>query len=335
MTIAMIDLLLERWYEPPLEHEYAFSTLLQQTLSVIASFGSVSAKNLYDLLCKTGPFSLCTSKIYMEFLKCLGQKDLIVQLNDGTLALGVEGEKLISNWSFYAAFDTPKEFTIEHDGHVIGTVPLSRDLMIDDTFLFAGRGWKVNFFSQERRIIGVKPFQFNAQPLAINGSAGHIHDEVRKRMFAIYTQKYIPPYVNRVAAEHLKSGMASFEKMNLGKSHFYEGPGGIALFPWRGDRVIRTIVLMLKKEAISATEYKSHIELDYTPKDSLKVALYNILNQSDIDEIELIRKINNLDRDKHDEFISMDLKRKSFAHSELDIEGALEFFRILRRELAS
>ena len=333
LTVAMIDLLLERWYEPPLEHEYSFSTLAQQTLSVIASFGSVSAKSLYDLLCKTGPFNLCTPKLYMAFLKCLGEKDLIVQINDGTLALGLDGEYLLSNWSFYAAFDTPKEFAIEHDGHTIGTVPLNYDLDIGQTFLFAGRGWKVNFFSAERKIIGVKPYPYDAQPLVVTGSTGHIHDVVRARMFDIYKSGHIPKYLNKVAAEHLRLGIELFHQRHLESNHIYEGTSGICLFPWKGDRVIRTIVYMLKKEAINARAYKSHIELEFTPRDSLKVAVYNIVNNPNIDAIELIKKINNLDRDKYDSYISMDLKRIAFAHSELDIEGALEFFKVLRKEL--
>ena len=107
LSVAMINLLLKRWYEPPYKHEYAFSTLMQQTLSVIASFGSVSAQSLYKLLCKTGPFSLCTPKIYGELLYSLGKKDLIVQLNDGTLTLGLAGERMVSDWGFYASFKTP------------------------------------------------------------------------------------------------------------------------------------------------------------------------------------------------------------------------------------
>ena len=180
--------------------------------------------------------------------------------------------------------------------------------MIGDTFLFAGRGWKVNFFSQERHIIGVKPYQFDAQPLSMNGSAGHIHDTVRERMLKIYKEGIIPPYLNKTAKEHLRLGIEFFKDRQLDKHCLYEGPTGIALFPWRGDKVIRTI-------------------------DSLKVAVFNILDAKDIDKIELIKKINNLDRDKHDNFISMDLKRTAFAYSELDVDGALEFFNRLRKEL--
>ena len=332
-TVAMISLLLERWYEPPMEHEYAFSTLLQQVLSIIASFGSVSAKALYDLLCKTGPFNLCTTKIFMQFLKCLGEHDLIVQLNDGTLALGLNGEELVSNWSFYAAFATPQEYTIESDGHTIGSAALGRDLNVGDTFLFAGRGWKVNFLSHERHIIGVKPYQFDTQPLNMAGTGGHIHDVVRERMFKLYKEGIVPPYLSKVAREHLQKGITLFKQKHLDKCHLYDGPSGLALFPWKGDKIVRTIALMLKKEAIDAIPFKSHIELDFTPRDSLKVAVFNILDAKTIDPIELIKKIRFLDRDKHDEFISIDLKRQAYAYSELDIEGALEFFRQLRKEL--
>ncbi len=333
LSIAMIELLLERWYEPPMRQEYAFSTLLQQTLSVIASFGSASAKSLYELLCQTGPFNLCTPKIFKEFLRSLGQKDLIVQLNDGSLALGLNGEFLLSNWSFYAAFDAPEEFTIEHDGQTIGTVPLSYDLEIDETFLFAGRGWRVNYFSAERKVIGVKPFPYDTQPLSVSGNGGFVHDVVRQRMLKIYKSDKIPSYLNKVAKEHLIAGKELFKEKGLNSSLIYEGPTGICLFPWMGDKILRTIVYLLKKEAINAKIYKSHIELEYTPIDSLKVAVYNIVNSENIDKIELIKKLRNLDRDKYDNYISMDLKRLAFAHSELDIEGALVFFNALRKEL--
>ncbi len=335
MTIAMIDLLLERWYEPPLEHEYAFSTLLQQTLSVIGSYGSATASELYTLLCKTGPFVLLSQSVFARFLKSLGEHDLIIQLRDGTLALGVAGEAMVSRWDFFASFDTPQEFTIEHDGQNIGKVPLNRELMIGDTFLFAGKGWEVNFISNERKIIGVKYYPHDTYPLQLNGSGGHVHDMVRQRMRRIYESQDIPAYLNTRAKEHLRLGREAYASMKLHDKHFYCASSGIVLFPWMGDRVMRTISYLLKKEAVSATAYKSHIELEYTPFDSLKVAVYNILGYTEIDGVELIKKLNNLDRDKHDKYISKELKQQAFVHSELDIEGALSFFKVLRRELSS
>lgn len=333
MTVAMIELLLERWYEPPLSHEYSFSTLLQQTLSVIASFGSASAKSLYELLCQTGPFSLCTPKVFGAFLRSLGENDLIVQLNDGSLTLGLKGESLVSEWSFYAAFDTPQEYLIEHDGHIIGSVPLNYELEVDSTFLFAGRGWRVVFFSAKRHVISVKPYQYDTQPLTVNGVSGKIYDIIRERMRDIYLNKNVSAYLNKKAKEHLQRGIDLFNQFKLDKRHYYEGAKGISLFPWKGDRVMQTIVLLLRKENIKASLYKSHIELEFVPMDSLKVAVHNLINNLEIKPVDLVKKIRHLDRDKHDEFISLELKQMAYAHSELDLQGAMDFLRVLKKEL--
>ncbi|MBO5566842.1 MAG: DEAD/DEAH box helicase [Succinivibrio sp.] len=335
LSVAMINLLLQRWYEPPMEHEYAFSTLLQQTLSVIASFGSVSAKNLYELLCKYGPFSICTPEIFMKFLKDLGEKDLIVQLNDKSLTLGLEGEKLVSNWNFYASFKTPDEYTIENDNRKIGTVPLNQPISIDDTFLFAGRGWKVVYFSQERKIIGVKSYPHDAQPLVVNGTSGRIHDAIREEMFRLYTEGKIPPYLNKNARMHCILGIRNFNTNNLKTRHIIEGPKGYQIYPWKGDRVIRTIILMLKQESIKAIQWKSHIELGFTSMDTLKEAVKKILEKADtITATELVAKVKNIDIDKHDIYLSQELKQISYAYSALDLDGALSFFKLLAKELA-
>lgn len=333
LSIAMINLLLKRWYEPPYKQEYAFSTLLQQTLSVIASYGSVSAFALYNLLCKTGPFSICSPKVYSNFLRDLGNSDLIVQLNDGTLTLGLEGEKLVSDWGFYASFKTPDEYTIEADNKKIGTVPLTRSLEIDDVFLFAGRGWKVVFFSEERKLIGVKNSNLVAEPLMLYGSSGQIHDTIREEMYKIYIQEEIPQFLNKQAKLNLTNGIKIFKSLGLKTHHIVNGPQGLAIFPWKGDCILRTLMLLLKKESIKASIWGSHLELGFTSLDSLKVAIFNLLDRKEINGTDLVSKIRNLNLEKNDEYLSVDLKRLSYAHSKLDIEGACDFLKLLYKEI--
>lgn len=333
LSIAMINLLLKRWYEPPYKRELAFSTLLQQTLSVIASYGSVSAFALYNLLCKTGPFSLCTPKLYSAFLRDLGASDLIVQLNDGTLTLGLAGEKLVSDWGFYASFKTPDEYTIEADNKKIGTVPLTRSLEIDDVFLFAGRGWKVVFFSEERKLIGVKSSNLVAEPLMLYGSSGQIHDTIREEMYRIYTNEEIPAFLNKQAKLNLANGIKYFKLLGLKDHHIINGPQGLAIFPWKGDCILRTIMLLLKKESIKASIWGSHLELGFTSLDSLKVAIFNLLDRKDIKGSDLVSRIRNLNLEKNNEFLSIELKRQSYAHSKLDIPGAQAFLKQLYQEL--
>lgn len=333
LSAAMIKLLLNRWYEPPLEKEYSFSTLVQQTLSVIAANGSVSAKNLWELLCKTGPFNLCTSPLYANFLRSLAEHDLIVQLRDGTLTLGLEGERLCSQWKFYASFETLPDYVIEYNGKHIGTIPLCQPIAVQDTFLFAGNGWIVSDVNTQKRIISVKPYKFHASPLSVSGNTGFIHDEVRMTMFDIYMKGNYPPCLNSQAKENLSAGRDTFFNLGLDKNCMISGPQGLALFPWKGDRIMRTVSLMLAKEQIKNVQYNSHIELEYCSIDTLKVAVANILRQSDIKLNDLVMKVKNLETDKFDYCLSDELKRLNYAHRSLDLNGALTFFRRLAKEL--
>lgn len=333
LSVAMISLLLRHWYEPPARHEFDFSTLLQQTLSVIASCGSASAAALHELLCRCGTFTLCTPAIFARFLRDLGAHDLIVQLRDGTLTLGVAGERLVSNWNFYAAFKTPAEYTIEHDNHSIGRVPLLNPLAIDDTFLFAGHSWKVVFFNEERKIIGVKAFPHEAQPLITGGSCGQVHDEIRAEMFRLYSGTEIPRYLNARAREHFSRGLLNFRNYHLDRFRVIEGPKGLALFPWKGDKVLRTMILMLRRKSVKAFQCRSHIELEYTSPDNLASAVRGIVEDTAPDGTELVAKIRNLDISKHDSYLSRELKRLAYARSFLDIPGALRSFREIASEL--
>lgn len=335
LSVAMINLLLRHWYEPPARHDFAFSTLLQQTLSVIASRGSASAVFLHELLCRSGTFSRCTPAIFAQFLKDLGEHELITQLDDGTLTLGVRGERLVSGWNFYAAFKTPAEYTIEHDHSLIGRIPLQSRLRIGDTFLFAGGNWKVVFVSKERRVIGVKPYAHETQPLLTGGSSGLVHDQIREEMFRLYTGNAVPQFLNARAREHFTRGLENFRKYKLDRLKVIEGPRGLAVFPWKGDKVLRTMILMLRRKYIKAIRNHSHLELGFTSPDSLKDAVTAIVNEPLPDSTELVAKISHLDMYKHDAFLSPELKRMAYAHNFLDIPGALESFRKIALELES
>lgn len=333
LSAATVNLLLRRWYEPPLQKEYAFSTLIQQTLSVIASYGSVSAKNLYELLCKTGPFSLTTPAMYAQLLKGLGENDLIVQMGDGTLTLGVSGESLVSNYEFFASFNNNREYRVDHDGKTIGRIPLLTSLQEDDTFLFAGRAWRVTYCNEQKRVIGVKPSKKKTTGLPIQGAGGQVHDAIREEMLRIYKTGEAPPCLNKVAKENFDRGREYFFNYNLDKKVLVTGPTGLMLFPWKGDRVLDTIVLLLNKSSIGANRSGSHIELDYASLDNLKTAVMSILFNGEIPPNELLKKVKNLDWEKYNCYLPLELKYISYAHTHLDIKGALEFFSILSKEL--
>jgi ATP-dependent Lhr-like helicase len=318
--------MLNNWYEPPATHEYAMSTLIQQILSVIAEVGSIKAISLLKLLCQSGPFSLVSSKIFAQILRSLGENDLITQMRDGDLTLGLTGEKVVSKFSFYSSFKVQEEYTIDFNGSTIGTVPLNQPLSLGDSFLFAGKGWQVIFFNSEKRQISVKPYKEKANPIIMDGRPSRIHDGVREKMFELYCGTEIPSYLNKTAAKHFIEGREMFKELGLKDNRYVMGLDGLYIFPWKGDKIMNTIVQILKHYKIQAKKIDSYILLPGLSTITYKQIVKTILESPKLNEEEMASKISNLEYDKYDKYLSKELKCIQYGYRNFDIDGAMKFF---------
>ena len=142
-SVAMTELLVEGWCEPPRREALHLPTLTHQILSIIAERGGASARRLYATLCDRGPFRSVDPSLFARLLRQLGDLEtaLIEQAADGTLLPGREGERLVEHYSFFAVFHTPQEFRVVHDVKTLGTIPVSVPLVPDLTiFLSADAG---------------------------------------------------------------------------------------------------------------------------------------------------------------------------------------------------
>ena len=157
-SIAMLDLLLEGWCEPPDQDALHLSTLIQQVLSAIAQHGGVTAAAAYRALCGPGsPFTAVTQAQFATLLRGLGANDVLVQSDDGTLLLGQAGERTVNHYSFYAAFTSPEEYRLFMSGRPLGTMPADQALYADALLIFGGRRWKVTAVDHVQKIIEVIP----------------------------------------------------------------------------------------------------------------------------------------------------------------------------------
>lgn len=154
---ATISLLLKKWYEPADERQFHFSTLVQQTLSVIGHYGGARADQLWSLLCDGGPFRNVGQNMYAVLLKAMGEQGLLSQTRDGLLLLGVRGERMVEHFSFYTAFNTSEEYRLEHNGRILGAIPVTSPLVVGQLVLFAGKRWEVLHVSEEEKRISLKP----------------------------------------------------------------------------------------------------------------------------------------------------------------------------------
>lgn len=243
--IAMIDLLLEKWCEPPAPGALNLSTLTHQVLSVIAERGGASAARLYRMLCERGPFRAVDPPLFTALLRDLGRSDtaLIEQSADGLLLLGEAGERIVAHYGFYAVFQSPEEYRLLAAGREIGTLPVVSVLVPGMALVFAGRRWQIAEIDEAAKVIELTPSQEGAPPL-FGGEGGAIHDGVRARMRTVLEGRDVPRYLDRAARDALAMAREEYDRLRLrGAAMVAIEEKRTLIAPWAGT--VRTTTLSL------------------------------------------------------------------------------------------
>lgn len=324
LSIAIINLLLKKWYEPSSKQRYHFSTLVQQTLSVIGQYGGVRAEQLWILLCETGPFSRIDKSLYITFLRALGNKDLISQSHDGQLTLGLKGEKLVGHFSFFTAFQTPEEYRLEYNGKTIGTLPIDFPLSVNQLIIFAGKRWEVLDINEKNKVIVLKKNVKGKAP-KFGGSGLMIDDMVIKEMLNVYLTRESPVYLDKTAKILFEEGINSFCSLGLDKQQLIKNESSITLVSWTGDRITFTIHVLFLKQNISSNYFGGpFIEMQCTI-DELKIAISAILKQNNLSNAQLASDYKETQTGKHDHFLTKELCDLDFGEQYFDIKNALDW----------
>lgn len=321
-AVAIVRLLLRRWYEPPVIGRLHLSTLVQQTMSLIAQHGGVRAAEAYEALCHNGPFADVTQAMYIDLLRALGTSDLLMQAGDGMILLGEKGERLVNHYDFYAAFMSPEEYRIVASGKPLGTLPIMQPLVEDMPLIFAGRRWRVTAFDERERVVEVVPSPAGRVPKFGGESGGLVHDEIRAEMLRVLETTDVPPYLDGVAQRLLAEGRANFHRLHLDQVRVIRAGDTTYLFPWMGDRATSTIVVQLQALDFDAEAYSGVITVSDAPADALGVTLRRLAEAGPFDPVDLAATVLNKQGEKYDSFLSEDLLREEYAHRVLDPEGA-------------
>lgn len=278
-SVAMIELMLEGWCEPPKALAMHLSTLTHQILSVIAEKGGSSARRLFLTLCERGPFRTIDQRSFLAVLRCLGQPErgLIEQSQNGLLLLGKVGEKLVEHYSFYAVFQTPEEFRLRTRDRELGTLPIDNVVTPGMLIIFSGCRWKIIDVHDRDKVILVEP-SVGGIPPVFGGDPGEIHDTVVEKMFAIFENNIVPNYLDQLARVLLSEARSEYQRLGLGLSRITPIADDSSVISTRkGTVTTTTLALALKSNGIAV---EIHDGLLLTSKsDSSKDNLVAILRQ--------------------------------------------------------
>lgn len=267
-TIAMIQLLIDGWYEPIHVAGIHGSTLVQQILSSLYQHGGMTIGPLWNLHCATGPFPAVTREQFIALLRHLSEEEILFQDPAGLLMLAPKGERITQHYKFYAAFSSDEEFRIVTAGKSLGSMPISQPLQEGSFIIFAGRRWMVKSVSMEDRVVEVVPATAGAVPPLLGPSGAWIHRRVRMRMRELLASAEPIPFIDAEGQHLLQEARSNFRRLGLEDARLIKLGRTTHILHWSGDAQAHTLALWLSARGHRASpEGVSIAVLDADPRE--------------------------------------------------------------------
>lgn len=321
-TAAMVELLAERWYEPPVAGALHLSTIVQQTLSLAAQFGELEADQSFRALCRHGPFRTVSPRQYSSLLRDLGRAGLIQQEHDGSLVLDIDGERLVDHYEFYAAFTTADEYRLEADGDTIGSLPIASPLTAGVSLIFAGRRWTVVDVHEEDRVVQLEPAAGGRPPSFLGSGGPEVYGEVRRKMLELYRADGDPRYLSPGGHRLLQQGRNAFRDLDLDERALVSWGDDVLFFPWAGDRAVNALMLECRRREIEAGQEGPALRIGGISIARARSLLKDVAADGFSDPIELASTLGNKKLEKHHRFLRDELLAADYASRHLDPEEA-------------
>ncbi len=324
-AIAIVQLYIEeRFIEPPREKKEPYSLLFHQTLSVLASFGEMSAKELAQKMLALPPFVNVSKEAYKTLLVSMLNADFLEMTEQKGLIVGLAGEKLLASFKFYAVFSDSEDYTVRCESEEIGTITTAPP--IGDRFALAGRVWEVLELDMPHKLIFVKSVEGKME-VSWPGKYGEIHTRILERMKKILEEDAVYPYLKDNARYRLQKARNTARNTGmLERSIVHLGGFNYCMFPWLGTRSFRTLKRMLSVIAsefgISGIESGGSCYITFRMEkgnagdlERRLVSAFLSLRSTDM----LVSPKELPMFEKYDEYIPAELLRSSFARDRLDL----------------
>lgn len=330
-AVAVIQLFLAKWYEPPLVRALHYSTLIQQILSLVGERHGTTAAQAYQMLCQTGPFKGISEANFIALLRSMAVKDLVMQDPNKVLLHGTRGEKFVNHYTFFAAFPDSEEYRLRHGGKELGTLPLSGTSAKGDVITFAGRRWRIEDIDHEKHLIDLATSSMGKLPRTQGGGLP-VHRRVREEMRAVLAGNNNPVWLDATARSLLKDAQRQYKALLLANNRFVIEGYTVYLFLWEGDQLQTALSVLLRSCGLDAKNIGICIEISHATRELVERKLFEISAQPCPAADDVINRRDVTGSEKWDWVLPDDLFLSSYASRALALEDAHALCKILTDE---
>lgn len=329
--IALIQCYTEqRFVEPPDFDRLPYSLLYHQTMSTLASCGEMTPRELASRVLSLKYFHRISQDDYKILLRHLLETEHIERTENGGLIVGLEGERKINNYKFYAVFRENEEYTVRNNSNELGTIVMPPPA--GEKIALAGQVWTVTEVDHKRHLVFCEPVEGKV-PAYFGECPGDINTVILKRMRQILREDTVYPYLMKNAVARLDRARSTARNACITDEYLISLGGNMwAFFPWVGTYTFLTLERILKikcagalnlKNFDSSRPYFMQFTMSADRKEFFRVLKREIMKDFNPEELVYPKEVPLFE--KYDEYLPEELVRKGFANGILSLEGARQF----------
>jgi len=330
-ALAIVDLFLEGWLEPPFERTVPYNVLYHQLLSRLVETHGSTPKDLVGHFLGSNVFPGVTPQDYADLLKHLGSIDHIEQLETGELILGLAGEKIVRSKDFYAVFATPPEWDVFYKERTLGRITPKPDLQPGTCLLLVGRLWEVKDIFPDKQQVMVRHAKEAHDVMFLGLGIPEMHPKIAQRVRELLLSENPFPYLGASGQQALLDARRMSQDWGIGQERIFESGGKWVIFPWTGTRAARTLQYWFQACGLKAEfpmmMFPWVMTIDKSAPEEAREQFINRLQEIEASGYELEDIVDSIPIDslrvhKFDEFLPDDLIQKRTGQEWLDWEQA-------------
>jgi len=325
-TIAIIQLYIEeRWVEPVKIKRYPFSLLYHQTMSILASTGEISPKELARNVLSLPPFKAITLQEFTELIDHLLSIDHIEITEEGGLIMGLEGTKVVGHFEFYSVFPDIEQYSVHYESQELGYFTVL--LQPGELLTLTGRVWEVTDIDLSRKNIFVKPVKGYVRSSGTKDPP-IIDTKVLRRMKQVLLEDTECPYLQNGALARLREARLFARAFGICKHIIVKGAdSSVYILPWVGTYAFRALHRCIKhyylnkgKARLKTSEFPYYLTLkgDSIEPQKLIEEITDFCNAKT--GYELIDDKEIYPYHRYDDYLPFKFLKKAFINDFMDIQ---------------
>jgi ATP-dependent helicase Lhr and Lhr-like helicase len=331
-SLAVMELVLEKWVEPSKGYKQPFDILFHQIISMCQQYNGIKRSQLIKEIKSNEAFYDLDIEDINELLNYMIEKEILEQLPVvQELIIGIEGERILRSKEFYSVFMTREQYDVFSGTKQIGTIDKSPFINIKDRIILAGKLWEIYDIDSKRNKIYVSKAS-QGDPPKYSGDGGKIHQRIGEKMMEIICSDNFFEYIDEKAADCLKELRIPYHYYEVTPQQrvIWRKKDELVFETYTGTTIYQTLMWMLRTKGVDVktVDGLGRIKITMPPEEDILKVLNDIKNSNWCPE-DVMKGVLEREKfvSKYSFYLPERLMDKMHIANEIDIENTLSYLK--------